>query len=343
MRTPFLAVLLVLGLGGCAQRGPLGRNPQSEGSSNTAWERVKDRAGPHRFQEACKPLHVMPPAGVPVRGKVILIHGFTACPQQFFEWSERLRAEGWISYFLLMPGHGRSPTATGKEDFEFVPGHQKIDDYAQLASDAVELARGDSLPTVIVGLSVGGAVALDAVLEAPESFDRALIVSPFFAVSNDLLRHFGVPVLGRVPFIQEKMIGWGAPCVEEMRLGRAGICNFRLHQLLTAQLYGKSVYAKARPVDTRIQILGVQNDGAASNAWIEATAQMLGLGTEDDVSACFYGAGANHSLFSRFDSPAEDKFWMDSLLESATDFADHGARFASEPSESGKTFPTCRL
>lgn len=343
-RKLFLATLLMFGVVGCAQRGALGRNPQGDGPlKNTAWARVRNNAGPYRFQEGCKPRSVMPPADVPVRGKVILIHGFTACPQQFIEWSERLRAEGWISYFLLMPGHGRFPSSRSKEDFNSVPGHKQIEEYSQLARDAVALAKGDSLPTVIVGLSVGGAVALDAVLQAPERFDRAMLVSPFFAVSNSFLRRFGVPVLGRIPIVQDKVIGWGAPCVDEMRRGRAGICSFRLQQLLAAQLYGKSVSAKARLVDTHIQILGVHDDGAASNRAIQATAKNLGLETQADVSACFYRQGANHSLFSRFDSPDEDKFWLDSLLDSSTDFVDHGAWFGRESLSPGQIFPTCKL
>jgi pimeloyl-ACP methyl ester carboxylesterase len=284
---------------------------------------------------------VSPPAGVPVRGKVIMIHGFTACPQQFFEWSEQLAEKGWVSYLLTMPGHGRSPLPGGGEDFESIPGYGDDSGYADLARDVVKLAKSDELPTVVVGVSVGGAIALDAVLQSPEDFEQALLLSPFFAVAHGLGRTLGLPLVGRAPFIQNKMIGWGAPCIEEMKLGRGGVCNFRLHHIATAQSYGKKVAESAKPVVTRVQFIGVQDDPAASNEWSLYAAQKLGWKPGSSaVAACHYRKPANHSLLSRFDAPKEDKFWLDALLRDASAFVDE-SKFFPASGGSAKVFPLC--
>ncbi|MEO5667105.1 MAG: alpha/beta fold hydrolase [Bdellovibrionota bacterium] len=331
------------GLSSCAHHSFPFREPQSEVAPNTVWNGIISRVAVSKLQEPCVPRRIVPPHGVAIRGKVIMIHGFTACPQQYFELSERLAAEGWISYLLLLPGHGRVKRAGGIDDSDSFPGHGLIAPYDALANDVVALARADSLPTTVVGLSVGGAVALDAVLKAPADFDRALLISPFFAANDNFLRTFGLPVLGRVPLTDNHRIAWGPVCLDEMKRGRGGDCSFKLHQLSTVQAYGKKVSNKSHSVSTKIQIIGVEEDGAASTSWIRRTAKKLGIGkSSSDASACFYPEGANHSLLSRFDHPDENKYWLSSLLKSATAFIDQGRRFEAAPATSDK-IPGCRF
>jgi len=335
-------VAIGLSLGSCAHQGA-GREPQGESALNQAWSEAVLQTKNLELQSPCKPRSVVPPRGVAVRGKVILIHGFTACPQQYFEWSERLAEAGWISYMLLLPGHGRKPLADGSDDFSAFPGAGQDEAYENVAKAAVAIARADSLPTVVVGLSVGGAIALDAVLRSPEDFERALLVSPFFAASNTLLRSVGLPLVGHVPFLRKKRIGWGPSCVDELKRGRGGVCNFRFDQLDTAQSYGKRVVRHTRPVTTQVQIIGIQNDGAASNEWILKAAKKLGWNKNPrQIEGCFYQEGANHSLFSRFDSPDQNKFWLESLLNSATEFVDESKPF-SALDQDVKSFGVCQI
>ena len=56
---------------------------------------VKKATAGVSLQKGCEPTRFSSPANVPYRGVVILFHGFTACPQQYFELSPHLAAEGY--------------------------------------------------------------------------------------------------------------------------------------------------------------------------------------------------------------------------------------------------------
>ena len=334
-----LSTLLVAS---CAQTGQ-DRIPASGWKENAAWRHYINNTvlqTGYPIQEGCEPRRYDPPEGVSPRHKVLLVHGFTACPQQFHDWSESLAQKGVVVYLFLLPGHGFK----GTEEHKYLPdGRDGIAALQALENHLIAVARGDSLPTTVGGLSVGGAVATNALLRSPASFDRGIFFTPYYEAGSTMVRLAHKTVGGLVnPLSGGHQIGWGPSCLEEERLGRSGICTFRLKHLRTVNEYGATVLRNARPLVNHIQFVGVESDPAASSGAIRKVAERMGHSIAARNHACFYKKGANHSLLSRFDSPNENKFWKAALLRDATDFVLYGRAFKESGSSSESGFKQCK-
>lgn len=137
---------------------------------------------------AVRPEHLpfrLPPA-VPARvpHTVVVLHGFTSGPHSVRAWAEGLAAGGSEVVVPLLPGHG-----TDWRDLAATSAHA-LRSAVRAVVDA-ELARG--VPVVVAGLSMGGALALDAA--AHRRVAAVLVVNPALrfasalAPAAPLLRH----------------------------------------------------------------------------------------------------------------------------------------------------------
>ena len=70
--------------------------PIAEAGLDTHWDAYMATLEGKALQEDCKPFLNKPPNGTPVRGTVLLFHGFISCSQQYIELS-RLLAAGDLS------------------------------------------------------------------------------------------------------------------------------------------------------------------------------------------------------------------------------------------------------
>ena len=61
---------------------------------------------PEGIQTDCLPKQWPADSSVTYKGTVMLLHGFTACPQQYFETQAYLTAQGYNVLAPLLPGHG---------------------------------------------------------------------------------------------------------------------------------------------------------------------------------------------------------------------------------------------
>ena len=228
-----------------------------------------------------------------------------------------------------MPGHGEPKLQSGKDNYSNLPKHNNYEAYSNLAVVINKVALADDLPSSIGGLSVGAAVALNAAETVTTPYKKLILVSPFFKMPKYFERHFLGPVIGNLPLLNNQTISWGEGCHDELRRGRAGVCEFTISEVYTAQVFGKHVISLAQNLSnsTQIQIVGVEKDTGSDNHSTEKVAQIATDNGNKNLSVCFYPKGANHSLFSRFDSPDEDKYWLPSLLEDATNFIDRGEKF----------------
>ena len=83
------------------------------------------------------------------------------------------------------------------------------------------------------------------------------------------------------------------------------------------------------PLPVRLQVIGVEDDNSVSNdRVVELVAAHTGTGA---MTACFYPEGVPHSMFSRYDHPGEDMYWLEDFNTAAIAFITAGAAFpASE-------------
>ncbi len=113
----------------------------------------------------------------PARLAVVLIHGFTNCPEQWVPFSNDLVRDGCAVVIPRLPGHGfadRSARTIGR-----VKAHELL----AIANDAVDIAAGLAERVVICGLSIGGSIAVWLALRRPD-IATAVSIVPFFGISK---------------------------------------------------------------------------------------------------------------------------------------------------------------
>lgn len=287
------------------------------------------------FQDSCAPLLQEPAAGVALRGTVVLLHGFSACPQQYFDLAALLADEGYRTIVPLLPGHGRPYPEVSKDDSGGLPGpntwRQAYDAFARQINGVMEYAEGER---VIGGLSGGGAAALYLNDQARDLYDRNLVMAPFLGIVGGGVINGGVTILGAIPYVNLLSATPGNSadfCLEKRRQGKAAYCKWQIRHLAGMKLVGSDIAKKlaTEPLAVRMQIIGVEGDNSINND------RVLDLIAEHEetgaMSACFYPRGVPHSMFSRYDHPGEDMYWLDDFNAAAIAFI-----------TSGKPFPAVR-
>jgi pimeloyl-ACP methyl ester carboxylesterase len=316
--------------------------PESQGDlaplskrAQQVWQSHLKQVAKYPLQSACQPFSV--PAQGKYRGSVVLFHGFTACPQQFWEVSTQIAAQGFHVFVPLLPGHGwqyRQEAGKVSDDVSAMPADQDYTQYTQQATEMAGMLRGESGIKVVGGLSLGGVVAASAVIQAPDVFDRALLMTPLFDV-----------VAAKKPYlppanvvVPKHQIDWGPDCELERKGGRGGVCQFQIKHIRAAQRLGEETLAQIGQVQTQIQVVGVEGDHAANN---ESLAKAVGF--LKNGKGCLYQKGVSHSMLSRFDSPDDQKFWLNSMQQQLLRFVESGQYFDITELSHELGLPRCHI
>ena len=98
----------------------------------------------------------------------LLIHGFPGTPAEMRPLGDALHEAGWTAQGLLLPGFGA--------DIETLP-QRKQDDWIDAATEAMRELQGQHRPVVLVGFSMGAAVALSAATRVQP--DALVLLNPF--------------------------------------------------------------------------------------------------------------------------------------------------------------------
>lgn len=346
---PLLSLLLLLG--GCADQPSWTPPPAFDGAADATlddrWKVYASGARQVALLPDCAPRRVEPVPGVPLRGTVLLLHGYSACPQQYFELAERLATRGYRSLIPLLPGHGRARRADGSDDVSGLPTggtwRASFDAYAQALNTIMRSATGER---ILVGLSGGGATALHTALAAPALYDRLLVLSPFFDVAAPALVNVAIAVAGATPGLRAldaTPFGSERKCLEKVAQGKASYCEWQLRHVRGMHALGQSVARRllASPYTGGVQFVGVEGDKSVSAQRIR---RVMLAHDGPGASACFYPAGVPHSMFSRFDHPGEDMYWLEDFHAAALAFIGEGRRFPTAgPSAVLAPVGRCRL
>ncbi|HVE81862.1 MAG TPA: alpha/beta fold hydrolase [Myxococcales bacterium] len=290
-------------------------------------------------QSACEARRYAP-ASEP-RGVVVMFHGFTGCPDQYDGLGPALAAQGYEALAPLLPGHGllqpTSPPGTKLvDDATRLPGRDDWTRYQEFAAkwaDFLAEARGTR---AVVGMSLGGTVASLAVGARPEAIDRALIVVPFFSLSNDFVKVLlgvaaGVDALLKANPIDPVEGNWGPECEDDRRDGRGGYCSFRVTHVAAVQLSGMEAQRGLRAARSlpQLQLVVVDHDPAVDSALaVDLLREVAPRSRSGRSGVCTYAASVPHSFVSPKDKPHLDKPWLDAFTAATTGFLAGGAPFA---------------
>ncbi|HMQ30669.1 MAG TPA: alpha/beta hydrolase-fold protein [Chloroflexaceae bacterium] len=141
---------------------------------------------------------------------VLLIHGYTNCPQQFRAFAGLLHGRGHSAYVPRLPRHGladRLTTAlaglTGAELLAWLEG-------------ALAVAHGLGERVDVMGISAGANLALYAAQHRPD-VHQAVALAP--VLGTPAIAPWAVPALARVAAVAPNMFRWWDPQLREQRNG----------------------------------------------------------------------------------------------------------------------------
>ena len=104
---------------------------------------------------------------------VILVHGYTSCPQQFHELGKRLYVSGSNVLIAPLPHHGLLDRMTQEHSL------LRAEELAEYADRVVDIGRELGEEIVMMGISAGGVTTAWAAQQR-DDIDLAVIISPAF-------------------------------------------------------------------------------------------------------------------------------------------------------------------
>jgi len=116
---------------------------------------------------------------------ILLLHGFPGTPSELRPLGEALAARGWRVHAPLLPGFGADIARLGETRWQAWVG---------AAREAWLRTQAEAERSVLLGFSMGGAVALHVAADAPP--DLLVLVAPFWRVADPRARF--LPLLKHV-------------------------------------------------------------------------------------------------------------------------------------------------
>ena len=111
--------------------------------------------------------------GEKVDRAIILVHGYTNCPQQFKELGQRFYDSGYNVLIAPLPHHGLADRMTEAQ------AQLNAEELAGYADEVVDIAQGMGDQVVMMGISAGGVTTAWAAQNRTD-IDKAVIISPAF-------------------------------------------------------------------------------------------------------------------------------------------------------------------
>lgn len=244
----------------------------------------------------------------PPKGTIVMYHGMTAGTWQYELLAERLQKAGYHCYVPRMPGHGLKDAA-GKPDASQLPLTSEYRRYMTYGEETYQQARALAAPVHVMGLSVGGNVALYVAEKHPE-VKSVVAFAPFLRAKT------GGGVFDSAYFLDGALFGagggaldrlnhgWGAECEADEAAGkRAGHCNFKLGNINSAMRLGGEVIGLAPQLKSPTQFFVTAVDDAADEAAIKQVYEASGGGAKHGWYYYPEAEGIPHPMLH----PSEDK------------------------------------
>ncbi|HEY9724052.1 MAG TPA: alpha/beta fold hydrolase [Oscillatoriaceae cyanobacterium] len=252
--------------------------------------------------------HATPPA----KGTIVMYHGYSAGPWQFQQLAQKAYDDGYNVYIPRLPGHGLK-NAKGAEDPSGLVKSEDYDAYGRFADSTFQDAKALGGPVSVMGLSVGGEIAL-AVAERHPEVQKVVAYAPFmrpksFGWVMDIVHaldvitfHQAGKLLDLIPFT------WGKESQKQTAegidnpQGRAGHSIFHVGNLYAAEEFGREVVANAGKIKAPVQFFTSGADDAADMGAIKQVYNGSGGASKNGFYEYPTPEGVPHAMVS----PRED-------------------------------------
>ena len=201
---------------------------------------------------------------------VVLLHGYTNCPQQFDTIAQAYADAGYSVVVPRLPGHGHRDRLT-KALSDVRP-----DDLVHTADLAVDIAAGLGAEVTVVGLSGGGTLAAWLATERND-VSRAVLIAPL--VIPKVLPEFTVGPLARFSRLATDVyLWWDSEKRERLADPPYAYPRYSVRSLGAFLSIGREAQTTDPRRDTsldRLVVITNENDGAVSNVGVHAVERHL--------------------------------------------------------------------
>lgn len=211
----------------------------------------------------------------PKRGTLIMFHGFTAGCWQFDPLARAAYQDGYDVYVPRLPGHGLKD-AQGVEDPSRLVRGQDWGRYVAFGDRCFALARDLGGPVSVLGLSVGGNVALVTAERHPE-VAKVVAYAPFLMCKEPRVQRLflathaaDIATHGEACRLLDGLkYSWGEECRLDTLSGkRPGHSYFFASNAYGATELGWKVIEDAPKLNATMQLFVTAADDAADENWM---------------------------------------------------------------------------
>jgi acetyl esterase/lipase len=154
------------------------------------------------------------------RRALLLLHGFTNCPQQFDALGKHFHEEGWNVLIPRYPRHGYT------DRLNTSISELRSDHLIAVANQSAAAAAGLGEHLTVAGLSLGGVLA-GHLAQTNASVERAVLIAPMFGLKG--IPRPGLAALARLAYVLPNFFIWWDPKFKDRRGPAHGYPRFATH------------------------------------------------------------------------------------------------------------------
>jgi alpha-beta hydrolase superfamily lysophospholipase len=212
---------------------------------------------------------------------VVLLHGYTNCPQQFAAMAQAYSDAGYNVVVARIPEHGKADRLT-KALSDLQPGA-----LSAVGDQAVDIAAGLGERVTVVGLSGGGTLAAWLAGER-DDVAEAVLMAPLMVPK--VLPEFLVGPVARIgSVLPDLYLWWDGDLKEQLATPPYAYPRYSVHSLAAMLAVGRRAQGDIdRTTDLeRLVVVTNENDGAVKNAAIDRLGERLGRKATTTVTHVF--------------------------------------------------------
>ena len=191
---------------------------------------------------------------------IVLVHGYTNCPQQFHELGQRFYDLNYNVLIAPLPYHGLSDRMTEAH------AQLKAEELAAYADEMVDIAQGLGDQVIVMGISAGGVTTAWAA-QNRNDIDLAVVISPAFGYKQ-VPTPLTAAAMNIYMFLPDSFAWWDSVLQAEAPPPYA-YPRYSTHALVQPLRVGFATQADARrvqPAAKKILIVFNANDDSINNA-----------------------------------------------------------------------------
>ena len=179
---------------------------------------------------------------------LVLLHGFTNCPQQFDVIGRLFHAQGWNVLIPRYPRHGY------KDRLSTSISELRADHLLAVANQSANAAHGLGEHVTVAGMSLGGSLA-GHLAQNHEHVDRAVLIAPMFGVR--FVPGMVNRVLGRLAYLLPNFYIWWDARLKERLPPPYGYPRFSTHAYASLFRIATAVAKAARAAAPKAKKIAV--------------------------------------------------------------------------------------